>query len=52
MGKICDICKKEIIGESKSKYGYIFHKETCWKDFIKILRKSRKGGIIGAMPKL
>ena len=52
MGKICDICKKEIEGESKSKHGYIFHKEKCWKDFIKILNKARKGGIISSMPKL
>jgi len=52
MAKICDLCKKEIIGESINKYGYSFHKEICWKEFKKSLRKIRKGGVVGVKPEI
>lgn len=40
----CEICKEEIKPGEQAihKYGYAFHRENCWKQFKKGLRKSRK----------
>jgi hypothetical protein len=50
--KTCEICKLEIEGESISKFGYYFHKEVCWKQFKKLLRKAQKGGVVGMKPEI